>query len=322
MNPISTPPPLNVESEISRLRLERSKFTRRAASARNTERGYAYDFAMFREWAAKMNLPSLPATPETVSLYLTYLLDAGKKITTTRRRSSAIAAIHRNHGIESPVVGEAAAVLRGARRNKPELARQMQPLSVVNLRAIAAELGKDGSPLAIRNRAILVTGFASALRRSSLTELLLSDVTFVPSGLILSIRREKQDQLGSGRMIGLPKGTRSPDTCPVHCLEAWLKWRGDAPGPLFTHVRGPAGRGLRPEAIERMMKRCVERIGLDPRNFAGHSLRAGFITEAGEAGIGELLIASQSGHRSMEVLRRYFRRSELFKANPCHQIGL
>src|SRR5580765_2582553 len=122
MNPTS--PLFNIESEISRLQLERAKLTRRAASARNTEQGYAYDFAMFREWTAKMNLPSLPSTPETVSLYLTHLFDAGKKITTTRRRSSAIAAIHRNHGFESPVVGEAAAVLRGARRNKPELTRQ------------------------------------------------------------------------------------------------------------------------------------------------------------------------------------------------------
>ena len=153
-------------------------------------------------------------------------------------------------------------------------------------------------------------------------ELQLGDAEFTESGVVLHIRKEKQDQFGRGRMIGLPRGSQA-DTCPVRCLNAWIQWRGNVPGPLFTHVhRGGKSHGLQPEAIERMVKRCVVRIGLDPERYAGHSLRSSFITEAAERGLGELQIAATSGHRSMSVLRRYFRKTNLWKANPSGLIGL
>lgn len=316
------PPDTDIETEAARLRLERGKLTVRGASAHNTEKGYAYDFGMFERWALTMCLKTLPASDETVSLYLTHLISDGKKVSTATRRAAAIARIHRDRGLPSPVTAECRAVLRGARRIKGEAPRQMHPLSLAQLRAIAAALGEDATPMAIRNRAILVVGFASALRRCNIVALRLADVEFTAGGAVLHIRHEKNDQRGAGRMIGLPFGEH-PDTCPVRCLQAWLKVRGSFSGPLFTHVYPrPSKQGLHTETIALVVQRALTRIGEDNSGYAGHSLRAGFITEAGEANCSEILIAATSGHKCMAVLRTYFRRRDLFKANATGMIGL
>jgi integrase len=317
------PLPFNIEAETTRLRLESSKFTgSKAKLSLNSQLGYGYDWRMFLVFCRRMEREPLPASVETVSFYVAYLLAEGKKVTTATRRVSAIAHMHRDQGMESPVTGHIRAMLRAAQRMKAEQPRQTHALTVAQLRAIATVLTEDGGRRAIRNRAVLVLGFSSALRRANLTDLRLSDVEFSDRGLVLHVRREKQDKTSRGRLIGVPPGN-DPVTCPVRCLQAWLELRGQAQGYLFTHVeRGAEERGLRPEAIERMVKACVRKIGVAPQGYSGHSLRAGFITAAGEAEIGELLIAAQSGHRSMNVLRRYFRRRDLFKANAASKVGL
>jgi len=190
------------------------------------------------------------------------------------------------------------------------------------VRAIAESLIEEDTPFAIRDRAIVVVGFASALRTANLSTLALGDVEFGERGAVLHVRREKQDQEGRGRLIGLPPGDHSA-TCPVGALRDWIARRGGFAGPLFTRWTGGArSRPLEPERIGQVVQRCVARIGLDPREYGGHSLRAGFVTEAAERGAGELLIASQTGHRSMDVLRGYFRHSNLWKGNACAMIGL
>jgi integrase len=137
----------------------------------------------------------------------------------------------------------------------------------------------------------------------------------------MHVRREKQDQEGVGRWIGLPAG-RHEATCPVRALRAWLEVRrGSAAGALFTHLHSPYGR-LGASPIFTIVKQALRKAGIEPAGYGPHSLRAGFVTEAVEAGAGELLIAAQTGHRSMQVLRRYFRRRDLFKANACGMLGL
>lgn len=310
-------------SAIAKLYLERGRFTG-ALLARNTEIGYGYDWRAFQRWCAGMQRVALPASPETVSLYLTDQLQKGKKVSTAMRRASAIGHQHRAEGMTSPFTSEVRQLLEGARRLRNEPLRQMRPISLEHLRAIAEKLLGLKTTIAIRNRAVLIVGFASALRRSNLAALTLDDVEIEDRGIIVHVRREKQDQEGKGRLIGLPRG-KHVATCPVRALRAWLSYRGWAPGPLFTRLDwGHEGEGLpmRGETIARTVKACVRLIGLDAGMYGGHSLRAGFVTAAGEAGVGELLIADQTGHRSMSVLRRYFRRSDLFRTNACSSIGL
>jgi len=308
---------LHLIPEVEPLIAERNRL-RQALHAQNTERGYSYDWASYEVWCARKERRALPATPETVSLYLTGLITRGLKVATATRHAAAIVHHHRFAGFDSPATEQVWGLLKAAQRLRNEQPKQKRALTMAELRAIAARLTAKGTPRAIRDRAILVVGFASALRRSNLCALMLDDLEFQEQGIVLRIRREKQDQNGRGRLIGIPPGQHD-ETCPVRCLRAWLSVRGSHPGALFT---GGKGQPLRPCRIAALVQANVARLGLDPQQYGAHSLRAGFITEAGEAGASELLIAAQTGHRSMDTLRRYFRRRDLFKANACSLIGL
>ena len=312
-----------LHAEMDRLRAERNRICAAANLAPQTISGYAYDWRMFGEWCALMGLASLPATTDTVALYLTWLLSDGKKISTVRRRSAAIAHYHGDAGHSSPINEDTRSLVTGAQRLRAEKPRQMRPLSLAQLDAISSHLAGDGRARALRDRALIVVGWASALRRSNIAALDLSDIEMVEEGIVVSIAREKQDQQGRGRLIGIPRGA-GLHTCPVKCLEDWIAVRGRAEGPLFPRLN-PKHRGgpMDGNCVFRVVRRCVKLIGLDPNDrYGGHSLRAGFITAAGEAGVGELLIASQSGHRNMQTLRKYFRRTELFRSNALATMGL
>jgi integrase len=316
--PADSPPP---EAAVEQLRRECETLSR-GVLARNTIRGYEHDWLMFGRWCEGMKLTHLPASSETVALYLTHLLQ-GHKLTTAERRASAISHYHRAAGHPSPVDVRVRGLLLGAKRIRREQPRQVRALTVDEMRTICANLSRDGAPAAIRNRALLVVGFLSALRRSNLIALTPEDVEFCPEGVILTVRKEKQDQVGRGRYIGLPHG-KKPQTCPVRCLRAWLEVRGPQPGPLFTRLdqQGPGGPMKRGDAVAQVVKAAVKTLGLDPAEYGAHSLRAGFITAAAEAGVGELTIAAQTGHRDMSVLRRYIRRASVWKANAAGMIGL
>lgn len=291
-----------------------------AALAPNTRRGYRYDWAVFRKWCEGEHLEALPAIPETVEAYVIAALER-HKLSTIVRRVAAVGAMHRANHQPTPVTPALRALLACARRLRTETIHQVRPLAIADVRRISQQLAGRTTAAAQRDRAIVVIGFCSGLRGASLATLMLADVQFVPKGFVLNIRREKQDQLGKGRLIGLPHG-KDPNTCPVRVLADWLKHRGLEAGPLFTRLVGDCQKPLQAERICQLVQGAVEAIGLDPREYGSHSLRSGLITECGERGVGELLIASQTGHRDMSTLRRYFRRRDLFKSNACDSLDL
>ncbi len=231
--------------------------------------------------------------------------------------------MHESSGFQTPIKAEIWRLISSAKRNLKEQPRQVDPITVEHLRAISESYLRDGTPEAIRNRGIMLLGFASALRRCNIAGLTVADINFVPEGLTIYLAREKQDQEGRGRFIGVPFG-KSGITCPVESVRSWLDVRGKQAGPLFTGFdRGrPAGKFLSGVTIARVVKLAVARIGLDPARYGGHSLRAGFITEAAYANVSEFVIAAHTGHRSMDVLRKYFRRTHLFRSNAAGMIGL
>jgi len=292
-----------------------------ALRAPRTLLGYASDWRAFTAWCGQANLTALPASVETVSNYLLDLLRRGRKVTTATRHASGIAHQHRTHGHPSPCGLDVRQLLLGAQRLRGEQPHQKAAISLADLREMCGALGSG--PRAVRNRAILLVGFATALRRSNLVALDLADVAIGDHGLVVGVRREKQDQLGRGRQIGVPPG-RSRKTCPIRALRAWLEVRGNQPGPLFCGCGSgrPSGKRLHGNRIAKIVHEAARAIGLDPKLYGGHSLRAGFITAAGEAGAGELLIAAHTGHRCMSVLRQYFRHTDLFRSNACAMLGL
>jgi len=296
----------------------------RGQVARTTLAGYAHDWRAFCAFCEGLRRPSLPAHADTLSLFLADQIRQGKRANTVNRQAAAVAWQHRQQGFPSPLTAVVRQALAGARRLDCGPLHQMRPLSVAQIRQIARGLDRAGTSAALRDRALLTLGFASALRRANLAALALADVRFCAQGLTIQVHREKQDQAGHGRLIAVPFGRHAP-SCPVRALRAWIARRGSAAGPLFTRLDPARNSEVQPlsvGAVYTIVKRAVARIGLDARLYGPHSLRAGLISAAGQAGVNPLVIACQSGHRSLNSLQDYYRPVDLFRANACAQIGL
>lgn len=288
----------------------------------HTRREYSRDWTKFNAWCSEAGRDPFPTSRETVSLYITDLLNQGAAITSVVRYTAAINSRHRASELPLPVDRGVWAIIKGAQRLRGEQPKGKKPLTVDQLRQAVA-LMEGSSALLVRNRAILTLGFASALRRSNLVALDLADVTMTDEGVFLLVRKEKQDQQAKGRTVPVARGEHA-DTCALTALQGWLLLRGITAGPLFTRiVHGRASKlRLGVKIVAKVVKRAVKGIGLDPAAYAGHSLRAGFVTAAFEAGAGEVIIANHTGHRSLSSLRRYLRPTDPWRANASGMIGL
>lgn len=289
----------------------------------NTKRAYASDWRHFTAWCGDHGQDALPASGETVALYLAALARDGYKAATIGRRVAAISQAHKTSNHPTPTAHPAVkAVWSGIRRAHGTAQSGKAPALTENVRAMVQNLGTD--PLAIRDRALLLLGFAGAFRRSELVALDVSDLTTTPQGLIVQIRRSKTDQEGGGREVGIPRGQHA-STCPVRAVQSWMATAGISTGPLFRAVNRHghiADQRLSDKAVALIVKRSAAAAGLDPTVFAGHSLRAGLATSAAAAGISERSIMDQTGHRSVAIARRYIRHGSLFRDNAAGGVGL
>jgi integrase len=269
------------------------------ARAAATLRAYRTDWRAFEIWCATHGLSALPATPETIALYITELA-RDRKIATITRHLASIAQAHKQQGHESPTRAAVVQnVLKGIRRAKGTAPTQKAATEIAVIRAMVEQL--DDSLQGIRDRAILLIGFAGAFRRSELAGLTLADVQFTNDGLVITLRTSKTDQEGEGYLKGIPYGS-TPATCPVRALRAWLDASSINTGSLFRSV-WKGGRRLRPSrlndrAIAEVVKRAAQAAGYDPTRFGGHSLRAGLVTTAAAAGVDEHTIMEQTGHKT------------------------
>ncbi len=302
---------------------ERARDYAAAAHAPATLRAYASDLRSFAAWCRPLGIVSLPAEPRTVALYLAALADADRRPSTIGRALTAINIAHVRAGFPAP--REAAHVRdawRGVRRMLGVAPRQKAPLLVEDLRAVATAL--PSTLRGIRDRAILVLGWAMGARRSEVVALEVADLRLTAEGFEVVIRRSKTDQEGEGHKLGVPFGS-TPATCPVRTVLAWKAAAGIEAGPLFRSLKNgrPTSRPLDGRDLARIVKAAAERAGLAAGELAGHSLRAGLITQAARQGKAERDIMRHTGHRSAATLRRYIRAAELFApSNPAQGIGL
>lgn len=261
-----------------------------ASRSANTIRSYRVGWDQFTAWCDRHGMDSLPARPETVALFVADLASSVKPATIDARLA-AISAAHRADGHDSPTKAEAVRLVRrGVRRKVGTAQRQAQPVSVPDLRQMVDGLGDDAA--SHRDRALLLIGFAGALRRSELVDLDAADIEEGPDGLTVHLRRSKSDQEGQGRPVGVPFGA-NPNTCPVRAWRAWLDVSGITDGPVFRPVTRHGHIGttrLTDQSVAHIVKRHALRAGLDPQKVAGHSLRAGLATAAAKAGVSELSI--------------------------------
>ena len=298
-----------------------SAFAHRS-KAENTIRAYRSDWCHFEGWCKAHGQSALPATPETVAMYVTDLSTTHKTATITRR-ISAISQAHQIAGLETPTKSsQVRLVLAGIRRTKGTAQAAKTPVLVDDLRQMIARLPEN--LLGVRDRALLLIGFAGAFRRSELVALDVADVGVTRDGLVVTIRRSKTDQEGEGRKIGIPYGS-NPDTCPVRSLQDWLQHCRFTEGPLFRPIDRfgkVASIRLSAAAVADIVKRYAAAAGLKASDFAGHSLRSGLATSAAMAGASERAIMNQTGHRSVNTLRRYIRDGSLFRENAVALVGL
>ena len=201
--------------------------------------------------------------------------------------------------------------MRGIKRTRGVAQREVKPLLREDLFRVLDAVGESVKD--VRDRALLLVGFAGRFRRSELVGLDYADVERVRQGIIVRLRRSKTDHEGPGRKVGIPFGrTRH---CPVLALDGWLAVSGIEAGPVFRpvdrHGRVASAR-LSGEAVSLIIKERVAAAKLDPTGLSGHSLRAGFATSAVQAGVSTLKIRGHTGHASDAMLARYVRDVELF----------
>ena len=308
---------------VEKLREEARDFAQ-SAKADNTLRAYASDWKDFTDWCEWHQREPLPASPETVALYLTHLAREMKP-STIQRRIASISQAHATAGFEETPTktADVRAVWQGIRRNKGVVQAAKTPVLTPDLREMIQHL-PQGRLLSLRDRSLLLLGFAGAMRRSELVSLNVEDVVETAEGLVVTIKKSKTDQEGMGRKVGIPYGSKHA-TCPVRALKEWKTAAGLETGPLFRpinrHGKVLAAR-LGDRAVALVVKRTVEAAGREPDEFAGHSLRAGLATAAAMAGVSERVIQEQTGHKSLPVLRRYIRDGSLFRENAAAEVGL
>lgn len=316
--------PRGAERQAARLEElgERASAYIEGAKAENTRRSYRSDWADFCAWCEKYRRQSMPASPDTVAYYLA---DRSQdlKTSTLQRRLATISEAHKAAGVESPTKHtQVRYVWAGICREKGMAQGHAKPTLTKHIRGMVEHL--PDSLLGVRDRALILLGYAGAMRRSELVGLDVTDLAIAEEGLVVMIRKSKTDQVGVGRKIGIPFG-ENPATCPVRAVQAWIEEGEIDEGPLFRSVNkhgDVSERRLSDQVVADVVKRSLRAAGKNSRNFAAHSLRAGLITQAAIAGVSERAIQDQSGHKSLAVMRRYIRDGSLFRENAAAKVGL
>jgi integrase len=277
-----------------------------AAQSNATTRSYDADIRHFKQHGG-----SIPATPTTVAEYLANFASI-LAVSTLRHRLIAIHRAHTDVRLESPVMDSLVKrTMQGIRRTVGTKQRQVAPLLKDNLLQMMVHVERQLPMKAARDKALLLVGFSGAFRRSELVALRYEDMTRFEGGVELLIRKSKTDQEGAGRTVFIPHASGS--CCPVKALMIWLSMAGIVSGPLFRainrHGQVVGDNALTPQSVALIVKSSVRMMAGDDaaKNVAGHSLRAGYCTEAATVGLLPYQIREQTGHKSDATLARYIR---------------
>lgn len=310
--------------------------------AKETRRSYASAIRTFTAWAEPRNNTVLPAEPITIAAYIAHRDKLGRSYSTISHDVAAIAALHADKGYPDPTQNHGVRqVMRAiARRKGTRPQRQAAPMTVDLLRTTLDAMPDRDEITGKRDAAVILLGFAAALRRSELAALNVGDLTFrtgrdengeKTGGILLTLRFSKSDQEGRGDVIGIPYGA-NPDTCPVVAVEQWLYAAGrahDKEAPLFSRIFSAKKIGtdhLSDRTIARIIQGRAEDAGISERDarswVSGHSLRAGHATTAAENGVDLATIARTTRHKRLDTLARYIRPARAMKDSTAGQIGL
>jgi integrase len=211
---------------------------------------------------------------------------------------------------------------KGIRRRLGIAKAKKDPITAVELRRMM-----DTAPtglLGVRDRALVLLGFAGGFRRSELVALDVRDLKFVPEGLEAFVRRSKTDQEAEGFTKVIAYGS-DPATCPVRGVQDWLALSGIAEGAVFRPINRHEHIGVKrlsDFAVAVIIKRLADKAGLPTPQLSGHSLRAGFVTEANKNGADYPAIMDQTGHTKLDTVHGYNRRKKKWQKPASAKLGL
>ena len=300
-------------TDLKSLELETLKNLKNSKSE-NTLRAYRADFRDFSAFCNKNGLNSMPTEPKILSIYLTHLA-ASSKFSTLKRRIASISVIHKIKGhyldTKHPIIMEN---LHGIKRVRGTNQKAKKPILINDLKMIINKIDqtKQSESKKIRDKAIILIGFAGGFRRSELVNIDFDDLDFVNEGVKIFIKRSKTDQSGEGMIKAIPY-FENQSYCPVKKLKDWINLNHINSGKIFQ---------LSDKSIALIIKRYVLLSGLDPNKYGGHSLRSGFATSAAEFGAEERNIMAMTGHKTTQMVRRYIQEANLFKNNALNKIKL
>ena len=300
-------------TDIKKLELETIKNLKNS-KANNTVRAYESDFRDFSLFCIRNGLKYLPTEPKILSLYLTHL-SKNCKFSTLKRRIASIKVIHKmkGHYLDSnhPIIMEN---LLGIKRVNGAYQKPKKPLLINNLKKIIKVIDdkEKNETKRIRNKSLILVGFAGGFRRSELVNLDHDDLEFVEEGLKIFIKKSKTDQEGLGSIKAIPYFSNE-EYCPVKKIKDWIRYHNITEGKIYD---------ISDKSVSLTLKKYALLAGLDPNLYGGHSLRSGFATSAAESGAEERNIMAMTGHKTTQMVRRYIQEANLFKNNALNNIDI
>lgn len=308
---------------------ERIRSRKKQARNKNTEDTYYYGWRKFREFCDQYGFSFEPANPECVVAFMDYLAeDEGKKYNTVDNYLSAVSVMHdragyRQNPCRHEAVREYRSILRRTMDSRDVRPDKKKPVLIEHLQQMEEQGAFENGVHGVRNRALLLIGFAGAFRRSELVSLNIEDISDVKGGKVILLQESKTDQDGEGEYKQVPQ--RAPfDPTPCEALDQWLQMVGDSRGPVFRSVDrwgNIRDKRLSGRSVWKIVRNCMEGIGKNPEAYGGHSLRSGFLTEGATHDINEHELSQVSGHSSMEVLRGYQQVSVVLDNHPLSRMA-
>jgi len=302
-----------IVTDIKSLELETLKNLKNSKSA-NTLRAYSSDYKDFSTFCAKNNFTALPTDPKILTLYLTQLSQTSK-FSTLKRRIASISVVHKlkGHYIDTkhPLIIEN---LLGIKRKNGSNQKSKKPILINDLKEIINVINelKIKNIKKLRDKALILVGFAGGFRRSELVDIDYNDVEFVREGVKIFVKRSKTDQSGEGMTKAIPSFNTTL-YCPVLHLEEWMSNKEKKRGKVFP---------ISDKSVALIIKKYANLAGLDEKKYAGHSLRSGFATSTAESGAEERNIMAMTGHKTTQMVRRYIKEANLFKNNALNKIKI
>ncbi len=296
-------------TDLKNLEIETLKNLKNS-KANNTLRAYHSDYKDFSAFCQKNGFSSMPSQPKILALYITNL-SKSSKFSTLKRRIASISVIHKLKGhyldTKHPIIMEN---LHGIRRVLGSRQKAKKPILINDLKSIINVIDEEK----IRDKALILIGFAGGFRRSELVNINYEDIEFVPEGVKILVKNSKTDQSGEGIIKAIPY-FENHNFCPVLTLKKYInsKIKDKTKEKIFN---------ISDKSVALIIKKYAKKAGLDSTKYSGHSLRSGFATTAAESGAEERNIMAMTGHKTTQMVRRYIQEANLFKNNALNKIKI